>query len=547
MEDLSNPIPKKIEIDADNDLQTDEFDPGVELVKIKQKDGIKQDLSIKEKIEIKKEKLRDFKEKLLLQKKGIYRTINQLFDIIEKNPETEFELLMKEVGDNATRYRFTPYQIDNFRNTIIQYCRKHKIVNEYFSKFEDERKLYEECFGRPPKGMVEVKKGAMSLYFRCWELDDFSYIYHFPEHLGSKDVPRLEEQGPLNTNGVSLGFVKIPELNGIVTAENVFTNNPIMEPKALKYVSRVIKKETCPMFTKAQKDLVHIDIIGIASIQIRPLHTDNNTTRLQFIDNDLANNMPFLDIEIEERMNTISIPITHKNQTYATIYIDPNFIQIKDTSPKGTAISYTRCAILLKPNKEASERVRIHEEQHQFNRLFVPLNSKQKLWSRIFDILEKAPDQLTSFVKIIKILINSYKEDLDFNSIPRDEIIAKYKEGLDPEKIIIDMKLRYDYSNNPVIKSWIDEIPSLVKQYIDRYITIVSKQDNKRIELEEEQIKPFVDIAFGKEYQEDLIKWIQAIYDLEKKSYSREEILAILMSEPIKSWPNIARRAKKIR
>ena len=70
--------------------------------------------------------------------------------------------------------------------------------------------------------------------------------------------------------------------------------------------------------------------------------------------------------------------------------------------------------------------------------------------------------------------------------------------------------------------------------------------DYQRLSIPEEEIKPYVDIVFGEELVKDLRKWIDAVIQLEKMGYSRDDVLALLYQEPIDKWAALARRLASV-
>lgn len=158
--------------------------------------------------------LAEFKKDLIHQKEGIAQTIEELRKIIEANPGVTKEFLLSRVQGPAQEYRFNRRQLFYFKLGIEGYLEKHLAVEKYRTEYPDDTNLFEACFGRKPEGKIEVVKGPMTFYFRCFNPDDYAFIYnHFSE---TKDKARAYQ-----ATGAAIPKAEREELWGTITAENV--------------------------------------------------------------------------------------------------------------------------------------------------------------------------------------------------------------------------------------------------------------------------------------------------------------------------------------
>ena len=413
------------------------FDPVRELRKIRNLSPEENTLPPSEKRKMRRERILEFKKNMMLQKEGIARIINDLVDAVRSSPDLTKEALTSKVMAFAPQYKLTEHNIFLFEYAIEEYADKHAAVEKYRAMYENNADLFEACFGMKPKGKVEVIKGPMTLCFRCFDKTDYAFASSFSKHRGDEKRMAFEDLDFSSINeGVSLGEVKIEELDGTVTIENV-------------------------------SDTESAQIDGY------------------------------------------------------------------------------------------SERVRIHEDQHQLNRLFIPLEAREDRT----DLMRRATVSANTREEAIRGLIHGLaryeRKYIGFDSLPRDEILAYYKDGQDPGAIlyILDNPTNskfYGYAE--ILKERISKIPLDIKYLLKHAVSEVfyeGKEDGGKaavdaeaLEVDVSEIQPYVESVFGDEYKADLKMWIGSISALEGKGYERDEIIALLYAEPINSWPKLARRMK---
>ncbi len=183
--------------------------------------------------------------------------------------------------------------------------------------------------------------------------------------------------------------------------------------------------------------------------------------------------------------------------------------------------------------KDQTERSRLHEEQHQFNRLFKPVDSRKSSQGLIANFIERNDTSSESTNHLISSLIKL--ERVFIEDKLWDEVLALYRGG---RKRADDLykNLQADvYNYRERHKDRIAEIP-------DKVYKKISKIQGVATSLEDIKIK--TDKLFGKGYESDLQKWLNVISVLESKGYNSDEVIAYLCQEPIHNWPKLVERIK---
>src|SRR3989344_998383 len=557
------------------------FDPKIELRNIRRlalKGLEAPELSDKEKRKIRAEKLVNFKENLIHQKVGIARTIDDLRNTVESTPDTTTEILLSKVQALAPEYKFTPDQISLFKNAIEKYQEKHLAVEKYRAMYLNDADLFEACFGKKPKGKIEIIKGPMTLFFRCFDGDDYSFINSFHKHLGDETKIVSEDVAHANdSSGIAISNVKIEELNGTITAENVKNNRPRYELIKGVEKTKEIHKEEFEIQLNSQEGEVDIEVkgIGIWKIKIVEHNENGEPSRIQFFNlNETDTPLVFDVVRVEptEEMrahenfvgylkrvsdgglqyNTIQY-LKIGDHFYGSINMDCKFLIIEDDSPEGTTVKYREDEFTMIPNDEMSERTRIHEYQHQFNKLFQPLEAQGDAWTMLCRAVGETKTPEEAVQKLIHGYVKLVRKWIGFDSRARDEILAHYKEGRSTEETLQNLTELKSYDYVEQYKDSIAKIPKEVKEYLEGWVSEVFYQDVKRsqtafdakaLKIEESEVQPHIESVFNEEYKADLKDWLNSISALEKKGYLKDEIVFLLYQEPINSWPNFSRSMK---
>ena len=565
--------------EEDFDLLAEQYNPfnaEEELKKIGQFSEQEEQLPPAEKRKLKKERLVEFKNSLLMQKLGMGEVIYKLRSAIEANPSADIYALEENIVDEAVRnYRFTADQRYLLDLGLEEYEKRHEIVEKYREKYPNDSDLFQACFGKKPKGQIEVLYGPMTMFFRCYDRDDYLFVYAFYKTKG--DASKIEDndvERAKTTGGIALKSVKISELAGIITAENVSANNP--ESKFVEGVQKteIINDDETTFAINNIKD-IRVNFNGLGAYWIRAEEYDDRTgnpIRFQIFEMARSKTEPVVDVGLSGNFNGKKPKIS--NAPSGSL-IDFRKSGVKDSLVKGATwlvkdgqrknhgyisingsvltiqsdgfaeITYEQDEVVTVPNAVYSKKVQQHEDQHQFDNLFLPLETNQKR----LEILSEADEQLsgaknpTEFNGIendtIKLLARLKRVEVGVDSKARSEILAYYVTGesLDFIKKTLTESELYDYAK--IYKGNFEFFADLINKDMGdihaRNLNGLSIDvtDEAMIELEN---------AFKKSYYADLKNWIDAVKTLEKKGYGRKDIISILQQEPVNSWANLARR-----
>ena len=200
-------------------LEYEPFDPQLELRKIRYFSKEELDnIPFEQRKQIQRERLDNYKEQLVKQKKEIAEIQIDIEKEIKSNPDVSFEDLMSSLYLKAPGAKLTNNQIDIFRDGLDMYAKKHQEVEFYRQKYPDNNELFNACFGHLPKGKVEIIKGPMTLYFRCHNIEDYALIhsgkFDSEKRLDQHDITSADMSSGLQTSGSN-----ISELRGTIIVE----------------------------------------------------------------------------------------------------------------------------------------------------------------------------------------------------------------------------------------------------------------------------------------------------------------------------------------
>ena len=182
--------------------------------------------------------------------------------------------------------------------------------------------------------------------------------------------------------------------------------------------------------------------------------------------------------------------------------------------------------------QEYGERSRLHEEQHQFNRLFKPADARKTSTELIDDFNNRNDHSPESTHHLVRNLVKL--ERVFIEEKLWDEILALYRGGRKRADDLYKNLQGEVYNYRERHKGRIAGIPARTQKELS----------NATVVTELAEIQKEVDIIFGEEYDADLSKWLNAIIILEAKGYSSDEVISFLLQEPIHNWPKLAERVK---
>lgn len=206
---LSQVLEEKAKKEQESPLKPGEtFTPEDEIKKIKElpKEG-------------RPAKLREIKEKLAYQKKGLAKIQEELIKTIRANPNATYAQLFDQATEAGAQYGLDWWQEEITRRLIKRYIEKHEAVQKARKEYPKDNDLFEAVFGRQPKGRIEVITGPITLYFKTRDEKDYALIYS--QSFLEKREPTLEEiTEALKTGGALIFTSLVPGLEGNITAEN---------------------------------------------------------------------------------------------------------------------------------------------------------------------------------------------------------------------------------------------------------------------------------------------------------------------------------------
>lgn len=169
--------------------------------------------------EERREKLKEFKEKLAYQKEGMGKIQEQVIQFIREKPDASIGQLFELVRDFGPSYGFTEEQKEVARSMLQEYATKHNAIREVRKETPNDDELYGRLFGAMPQGKVEIIEGPMTLYFRCHDPVDYARI-HSQAFIEGRSVSETDIYAANMSGGVSIETSKIPALSGTIIAEN---------------------------------------------------------------------------------------------------------------------------------------------------------------------------------------------------------------------------------------------------------------------------------------------------------------------------------------
>lgn len=552
------------------------FRPDLELKNIRKLSPEEETLPREEQRRIQQERLRIFKRNLEWQKIGIGQTIQELYHAVRSDPELDYNKLMWLVEGIAPKYKFSKGQISQFEWAMDEYARRHRAVERARKKYPIDEDLFEACFSKRPNGKIEVIQRPMIFHIRCWDLED--YINAFYEKDRPGDITAAERKHASMTGGVAKFRVGIPDL--LATVENVPTifvdskNIPVRKTEK-------IKGGEFELFIPQQKDNIRISSSGGEAWEIRVVERDDRgePAHLKLVSVHEEKTIHDVRIieppqELQEKFHIfykiledvdegkqkrarMALPLKSGENLLGYIRTDGGVFLRVEAFVKELSVEYTTDEFVMTTQREPSEATLIHEEQHQFNKLFVPMEIR---WGQLA-IMERVAENAKSPEEAKKMLIHELVRaerrwaGLWFDKRARDEILAYYRDGRLPHAIYETLANNpiYDYFDQE--KEAIAKIPERIQKTLREQMTVAMyaiRSDEfggykypleaSALEVDSKEIEPYIDLVFKDEYRADLKRWLGAIENLEEKGYKREEIVALLYQEPARVWPNMVKR-----
>lgn len=254
------------EPEKESELSYEPFDPEMELKKLdKFTEEEKTSLSKEDKKRIRAERLEEYKEELIKQKQGIAEIQENLEKQIRDNPELSQQELMKTVFAKAPECRLSKNQLNLFEETLNKYVERHQAIREARKKYPNDKEFFRACFGKEPRGVIEIIESPITLYFRCHNLEDYTWIYQ-EKFLAaeSEKATKSELKKADETGGCLIPKCLIPSLRNVITVENA-GGKPFESRRTFKHEEQHAIK-TLFRENKIRKPLMGV-VIGMHDVQ----------------------------------------------------------------------------------------------------------------------------------------------------------------------------------------------------------------------------------------------------------------------------------------
>ena len=181
----------------------------------------------------------------------------------------------------------------------------------------------------------------------------------------------------------------------------------------------------------------------------------------------------------------------------------------------------------LKSGQDVAETIE-HEQQHVINALFYKNVFDKK---KLDDVYEKVLNSNSEEDR--ELFVNRFLRGIrkTFELAATDEILSMYKEGQDRIVIIsamLELGTSYDYLKGARINEK------------NRLLRDLGYED-------EEMIDRCIATVFNSEYKNMIIEAVNSIHSIDlDENVSKDYVIALFIDEPIKKWPKILERFKKM-
>ena len=178
-----------------------------------------------------KRKMAELKSELMKRKEMLSSLQLEIYELLQKTPEIERDELQRAADEFVDRSGVSlPTMWRNELTRILDdVFSRRRIISEFKNHYPEDDDLFEAIYGKRPLGKVEIIEGPVTFYFKCWNFDDYLLIF------AKGDQSRMEKLRHFSRNsyGIMSSSCPIPELNGIITAENSTPLSSVLENYSL--------------------------------------------------------------------------------------------------------------------------------------------------------------------------------------------------------------------------------------------------------------------------------------------------------------------------
>lgn len=167
-----------------------------------------------------------------------------------------------------------------------------------------------------------------------------------------------------------------------------------------------------------------------------------------------------------------------------------------------------------------------HEEQHIVKRFFKEKSLRSNLREEI-KMLKSVEEREKILLPYLRYLREKFMAEP-----AKDEVLAFYKQNLSPKDIYYIMVASREQEG--------------LYDFLALYESVFS-EDLKELGINQEMGEKAIEKVFKQEYWEILRKTCTVLGDLEKMGKSRDEIVELLIKEPLEQWSNVVRHIKQVK
>lgn len=516
-------------------------------------------------------------EILAAEQEKISRTIRALYDAVYHYPDKATpEILMDFVRDNRGG-KFSPQVTEKFSTVLDRYKEKRTAVQKFIRDTRDGNLMFEKCFGVKPKGKIEVIPGPMTICFRCFDDEDYMAATVHSENDPEQKSQVFEKFK--RSSGVAFSAVKDSSLpQASIIAERVGTNfedRPLYRKREVQL--RGQEKNTWQRFnypTSKESNLIYfkIPVIGEVEAHLRR-DTKGEIEAVWLMENADGTTLATFDpFEKTERFK-IAVPTKkYGGEEWVELEFADDSFAIFDHTKTGSGfetVEYMGTERVIK-DKEASKQIRIHEEQHQFNKLFEPADKDffslpYSEFKRLSIYAKNHPEENSASL-VAKKFAQIYRQAY-IDPRARDEIIAYTREGFSPGRIsnilcrdpLYDFKQQTPLLTNGKKTTWENyikfHVTYLTKAILEKGQATFTIGPNIHV-VEFDQLRPWTvqdqETAqtetvktLTEDYERKLKRWTSLIKNMRDAGYETKDIVPFLNMLPINKWHSAIRRLLK--
>ncbi len=205
--------------------------------------------------------------------------------------------------------------------------------------------------------------------------------------------------------------------------------------------------------------------------------------------------------------------------------------------------------LVTSQNAEWRKSLQMHEARHQFNKLFTPVEY-QLTHEGVFATLHEQGSTEQVMNALYRRYMKLQRKEIGIDAHARDEILASYMDGSVPSAIWqkMDQSSLYDFFT--IFAEEIDKVPQAFLDDFEEYMALMTTDAFDELKtrgigqhtMSQEELHGKLSDVFKTGYKQDLLHWTTAIWDLQVKKYSKQEILGLLTFCPVSQWDSLVKR-----